>query len=103
METPSASYSQRTEWNVRDTDGTVVISTGPVLNNGSKKTVEFALQHNKPFLHIHSGQPAAVQSLREFISDNEIATLNVAGPRASEEPDIGDFVRKVLERAFPDR
>jgi transglutaminase-like putative cysteine protease len=103
METPSASYGQRTEWNVRDTDGTVVISTGPVLNGGSKKTVEFARQQNKPCLHIHSGQPEAVQSFREFISDNEIATLNVAGPRASEEPAVGQFVREVLEQAFPDR
>jgi hypothetical protein len=103
METPSASYSQRTEWNVRDTDGTVVLSIAPVLNGGSKKAVEFALQYNKPCLHIHSGQSEAVQSLREFIGDNEIATLNVAGPRASEEPDVGEFVGKVLAQAFPDR
>ena len=39
--------------------------------------------------------------LREFVSDNEIGTLNVEGPRASKEPGIGDFVREVLEAAFP--
>ena len=32
---------------------------------------------------------------------NEIQTLNVAGPRASNEPELGDFVKQVLEDAFP--
>jgi Circularly permutated YpsA SLOG family len=35
--------------------------------------------------------------LRVFVSDNEIGTLNVAGPRTSKEPGIGDFVQEVLE------
>jgi hypothetical protein len=37
-------YIQRTEWNTRDSDGTVVFSIAPVLSGGSKKTV--ALAHN---------------------------------------------------------
>jgi Circularly permutated YpsA SLOG family len=43
----------------------------------------------------------AAKMLREFVSDNEVATLNVAGPRASKEPGIGEFVREMLETAFP--
>ena len=92
---------QRTKWNVRDTGGTVIFSTGPVLTGGSKKTVEFAAKHNKPCLHIHSGQADAAQSLRDFVADNEIATLNVAGPRASKEPEVGKFVKELLDAAFP--
>ena len=42
QESPSADYPQRTEWNVRDSDGTVVFSLAPVLTGGSKKTVELA-------------------------------------------------------------
>jgi hypothetical protein len=38
--------------------------------------------------------------LREFVADNEIRTLNVAAPRASGEPEVGEFVRKVLEEVF---
>ena len=72
-----------------------------MLTGGSKKTVEFAVKHNKPCLHIHSGQLDAAQFLRDFINDNEIATLNVAGPRESKEPQVGQFVRSVLEEAFP--
>src|ERR1022692_3703229 len=44
-ETPSTVYLQRTEWNARDSDGTVVFSIGPTLSGGSKKTVSLAQKH----------------------------------------------------------
>ena len=47
-ETPSANYVQRTEWNARDSDGTVVFSIGAILTGGSKKTVELARKHRRP-------------------------------------------------------
>lgn len=34
QETPSSSYVERTEWNVRDSDGTVVFSIAAVLTGG---------------------------------------------------------------------
>jgi hypothetical protein len=40
-ETPSVSYVQRTEWNVRDSDATVLFSIGRTLTGGSPKTMEF--------------------------------------------------------------
>jgi hypothetical protein len=97
----AADYVQRTEWNVRDTGGTVILSINPVLTGGSRKTTEFAVKHNKPYLHVHPGQEDAAQALRDFVADNEIATLNVAGPRASKEAQVGKFVKEVLEAAFP--
>jgi len=36
-ETPSASYLQRTEWNVRDSDGTVIFTMTAKLAGGSKR------------------------------------------------------------------
>ena len=44
-ETPTNKYPQQTEWNVRDSDGTVVFSIQPVLRGGSKKTVQLAMKH----------------------------------------------------------
>jgi hypothetical protein len=44
----------------------------------------------------------AAKMLREFVSDNEIKTLNVAGPRASKEPEVGEFVKGVLGLAWPE-
>jgi Circularly permutated YpsA SLOG family len=101
-ETPSSSYPERTEWNVRDySDGTVIFSLAPALTGGSKKTAAFAIKHKKPWLHIYrDGQYDAAELLLRFISDHRIKILNVAGPRASKEPQIAAFVKKVLEEAF---
>ncbi len=98
-ETPLPDTAQRTEWNVRDSDATVIFSIGPVLTGGSKFTAECAALHRKPCLHIskaRDGQRAA-QRLREFLHSHPIKCLNVAGPRASNEPEIGAFVQETLE------
>ena len=73
----------------------------PTLTGGSKKTVAFAIKHKKPWLHIYrDGQYDAAELLLRFISDHRIKILNVAGPRASKEPTIAVFVKRVLEEAF---
>lgn len=99
-ETPSASYLQRTEWNARDSDGTVIFSFTPVLTGGSLKTQVFAAKHKKPHAHIHAGMPHPEAALLRFIEAHSIKSLNVAGPRASKEPRVYDFVLQALEAAF---
>jgi hypothetical protein len=86
---PTADYVQRTEWNVRDPDGTVVFSIAERLSGGSKKTVELAHKHGKPVLHVcrSAGVMAGSVALQRFVDENGIRVLNVAGPRASKEPD----------------
>ena len=59
------------------------------------------MKYNKPCLKLHPGTKDSGQKLRDFVPDNEIQTLNVAGPRASNEPEVGDFAKQVLEEAFP--
>jgi hypothetical protein len=100
-EIPSSAHSQRTEWNVRDSDGTVVFSVEPTLTGGTQETLTFARKHHKPMLHLcqHAGPSASEAELLRFIRDNRIHVLNVAGPRASEEPGVAAFVRGVLEKA----
>lgn len=99
IETPLADTAQRTEWNVRDSDATVIFSIGPVLTGGSKFTAECAVFHRKPYLHISKtlDWPDATLKLRQFLQGHPIKCLNVAGPRASNEPGIGAFVREMLE------
>ena len=101
-ETPGAAYVQRTEWNVRDSDGTAVLSLSRTLTGGSSKTVELAQQHGKPWIHLARNAHAvdAANQLRRFVEEHGIRVLNVAGPRASTEPGIGAFVLTVLDRAF---
>jgi hypothetical protein len=97
-ETPGADASQRTEWNVRDSDGTVIFSIAPGLVGGSKQTAEFALQYRKPCLHVSRERDGDVAAgkLSDFIVEHQIKILNVAGPRWSEEPEIGAFVFEIL-------
>jgi hypothetical protein len=97
-ETPSSDDAQRTEWNVRDSDGTVIFSCGAALTGGSKKTAEFAKRQGKPCLHlsakVHGDK--APEVLKKFIEEHQIKVLNVAGPRASKEPMVGEVVKAVL-------
>jgi hypothetical protein len=101
-ETPSGGYFQRTEWNVRDSDGTVVFSLAPVLTGGSQKTIELAHKHRKPVIHIARDGASALPTLAllRFVQGDKIKVLNVAGPRASEEPEVGAFVKDVLGKAL---
>ena len=96
-ETPSPNHVQRTEWNARDSDGTVVFSIAPNLSGGSAKTVSFAQKHNKPVIHICRDTPNPSDVLLRFTRLNGIRILNVAGPRASKEPEVGEFLKSVLD------
>jgi hypothetical protein len=44
------SYPRRTEKNVVDSDGTLIVSRGR-LTGGSQYTMDMALLHEKPWLH----------------------------------------------------
>ena len=101
-ETPSASYLQRTEWNVRDSDGTVIFTVAAALAGGSKRTADFAKKHGKPWLHLseRGSYESAGERLAAFIREHDIKTLNVAGSRGSKEPGVAAFVKLALETAF---
>lgn len=101
QETPSANYLQRTEWNVRDSDATVVFTLGREATGGSLRTIEFAKKHGKPWLHIFPSRSYSnAEDLIEFVGDNRVAVLNVAGSRESKEPGIYKFTKELLRYAF---
>jgi hypothetical protein len=102
-ETPSRKYSQRTEWNVRDSDATVVFSVAPNPAGGTALTLAVAHRLGKPFLHLCRERSSVAESaaaLHLFINEHHVYRLNVAGPRASQEPDVAAFVRDVLQTAI---
>lgn len=100
-ETPSAAYAQRTAWNVRDSDGTLVLVRA-VPAGGTALTVEEAHRHNKPLLHEKPSR-AAVEVIAQWIDTHAIATLNVAGPRESEAPGIYAEAKALLMRLLAER
>jgi hypothetical protein len=98
-ETESADPAERTELNVINSDATLIISRG-ALAGGSELTAEFAKRHGKPFLHIDLNlvRPTAVKSvMNNWIASISCSVLNVAGPRASEDPEIYNLTREILE------
>ena len=101
-ETPGADPAQRTEWNIRDSDGTLIVTLARRMSGGTLLTAGLARRLARPLLHLaKADSPAAEQaeSLRQFIGQHEIRVLNVAGPRESGEPGVGEFVAGLLEAA----
>jgi hypothetical protein len=102
-ETPSSNYLKRTEWNVRDSDATVIFTISSQLSGGSKRTAEFAEKHRKPWIHL-ARQAATYEDpaliLQRFVEENSVRELNIAGTRGSKEPDVWKFAYETLEAAF---
>lgn len=95
-ETPSDEYAQRTAWNVRDSDGTLIIAPDP-LDGGTALTRTEAEERGKPMLHVRPNDPVPVPMIRAWGTENEVRTLNVAGPRASELEGIYEVARDLLD------
>lgn len=97
-ETDSDRYRDRTEKNIVDSDGTLIISFGP-LTGGSALTESLALRHDRPCLTIDLEEVPradAVIAVEKWLQRHGVRTLNVAGPRASNEPRIYDAVLALL-------
>jgi hypothetical protein len=84
-ETPSAEYHERTEWNVRDSDATLVLTIGRPIG-GTALTLEFTRKLDRSCLLVDLTQPVNFDAVREWLAANQVRTLNVAGPRASQQP-----------------
>lgn len=99
QEMSTASYSKRTEQNVLDSEGTLIVSHGK-LNGGSALTRKLAGKHKRPCIHIDMDRLSiadAVDAIKEWIAHNAIQILNVAGPRASKDTDIYNTTTKILK------
>ena len=100
MATPS--YEERTEQNVIDADGTLIVSHGQ-LTDGSAFTDEMAKKHDRPCLHIDLDVIrgiSAAQKIKSWILQNGVKTLNVAGPRASKDPEIHDDTIRMVKGVY---
>jgi Circularly permutated YpsA SLOG family len=98
------SYPERTKRNVRQSDGTTILSLDEKLSGESALTLSYARHANKPVLHIHNSETGhdplshQVRRLKDFIESNAIEVLNVAGPRESNEPGVYRFTLQLLRQ-----
>lgn len=95
QETPLPSYRQRTAWNVRDSDATLVLARGP-LRGGTALTVRVAGELGRPCLVVDPGERQHVPALRTTLRELQVRRLNVAGPRASQGEGVYEEARAFL-------
>jgi Circularly permutated YpsA SLOG family len=95
VETPSRGYAQRTEWNVRDSDATLIVNRGR-LDGGTLLTVQLAQRHRKPVFVVQLGRRLRRAQWRAWLARSRVRVLNVAGPRESKRPGIYREARAVL-------
>lgn len=103
-EAPSSGYEARTSANVQDSDGTLIVSFAQAhrLSGGSARTRREAYDRNRPCLHLplYGADPGYAEQAETVVSwarDQEIGVLNVAGPRESKEPGIGEATRRLID------
>ena len=98
QELDSCRYRDRTEKNVKESDGTLIVSYGP-LTGGSALTEALAVRYNRPCLHLNMeyfSLDDAVAAVEQWLKRTAVKTLNVAGPRASSDERIYETVRKII-------
>jgi hypothetical protein len=99
-EMPTDSYEARTEKNVQDSDGTLIIARGK-LTGGTDYTRHMTLKHKKQLLGIDLnliGHFDAASLAASWIRLQHVKVLNVAGPRASEDLQIYSDAVIILEK-----
>jgi hypothetical protein len=94
-ETPDRHPLQRTEWNVRDSDATLIVTDGQgvAASIGTRRAHEWARLHGKPELIVDATDPKAVERAARWLEAQRARfgphmTLGIGGPRESEAPGI---------------
>ncbi len=102
-EAPDVPRSQRTEWNVRDSDGTLVIlPASQAPDPGTQTTIMMADKMNKPCYVVDPTDYENTEQVCLWMREMQISTLNVAGPSEKTYPGIervaGKWLRVFLVR-----
>lgn len=95
---PGVARSQRTEWNVRDSQATLVLRPAADLRRdpGTEWAVRCAERFGRPLLVVDPWAPDAARLISRWLADLAIEVLGVGGPSESAVPGIGERVHDLL-------
>lgn len=99
QETPSTDYEERTRFNVRDSDATLILTRGEP-KGGTKLTLEIARQLAKPYLIVDLSRSKSPLAALKWLEAKRPTVLNVAGPRESGAGGIYDEATAFLKNLF---
>lgn len=99
IELESRSYSSRTEQNVIDSDGTLILNRGKLLG-GTLHTVEYAQKYARPCLIVRLDAECDSATVTRWIADEKIRVLNISGPRGTKFPGIHEKALAFLREVF---
>ena len=99
-ETETASYTERTKKNIEESDGTLILFANK-LDRGTQLTYELCKSYAKPFLVLKLAEKSDLKKFKDWMVNNRIKTLNIAGPRESNEPGVYQFVLNFLNNLKP--
>lgn len=95
----SRAYARRTERNVCDSDGTLIVTTGR-LTGGTRLTAELAVAHGQPLRVVEIASAPATKEIIDWLGTNHLQVLNLAGPRESGCPGIYRAAKAYLLELF---
>jgi hypothetical protein len=95
---PEIPRSQRSEWNVRDSDATLILRPLRSIHedDGTRWTAECASAYGRPTFICDPGDAAKLERVRQWIADSCIHILNVAGPSEATSPGIGTVAERFI-------
>ncbi len=97
-ETPLRRAVQRTLWNMRDSDGTLVLARNRPRGGSAVPPRQGSM--SRPRIVLNPEDERAPGRAARFVAANGIAVLNIGGPRESEDPGIYLAARAFLRRLF---
>jgi len=95
-ETKSQEYQFRTEANVIEADGTLILTIGKPTG-GTAYTAQMAFKYRKPHLVVDLKKKIKPKVVLDWAEDHKIRVLNVAGPRESKNPGIYEKAKRFLQ------
>ena len=99
---PHIPRSQRTEWNVRDSDATLILQPREYdkPDPGTDWARSCAERYERALLICDPLDPGALEKIKQWLRAESVQILNVAGPSENKVPGIGQQVYSLLIRIF---
>jgi hypothetical protein len=100
-EAPDIPRSQRTEYNVRDSDATMILMPSEIQDDpGTVWTMKCARHYKRPFIIIDPYGSDAGKQIYDWLKRTSVNTLNIAGPSEDTSPGISNQTYQLLLKVF---